>query len=228
VIVPAADRTACVPRSCPASQRQMPRAGRWSAVTKWWGCANVLRVATERQKELDRLLVAARTSADAFAGFYRRCERPLLGFFMSQTGRADLATDLTAETFARALEDVEAFDPGRGHGDQWLFGIARHVWGDSLRRGRVESAARVRLGLPDTVLSDHAAEVISRLSASTSPASAALAELPESQHTAVLARVIGERGYPEIATDLECSEALVRQNVSRGLRTMRRRLGGRK
>jgi RNA polymerase sigma-70 factor (ECF subfamily) len=52
------------------------------------------------------LVVAARSSAEAFSAFYRHFERPILGFFMGATGRAELAADLAAETFARALESI--------------------------------------------------------------------------------------------------------------------------
>jgi DNA-directed RNA polymerase specialized sigma24 family protein len=49
-------------------------------------------------------------------------------------------------------------------------------------------------------------------------------ELPDDQQVAVRARVIDERGYPDIAKDLRCSEAVVRKRVSRGLGTIRTRL----
>lgn len=167
-------------------------------------------------------LCGAPTDADSFAAFYRRFERPVLGFFMRCVGRQDLAADLMAETFARALEDLDAYDPARGRADQWLFGIARHVLAASLRGGRVEAQARLRLGLPALVLDDHAAEIIERLSSSER----VLEALPEEQREAIRGRVIHERSYSEIASELECSEALVRQRVSRGLRTLRLRLAG--
>ena len=44
--------------------------------------------------------------------------------------------------------------------------------------------------------------------------------LPVGQRDALVARVV-ERSYEEIADRLECSSALVRQRVSRGLRALR-------
>lgn len=179
-----------------------------------------------KAKTDEALLTGTHAGPRGFAAFYRRYERTLLGFFVRATGSPELAADLTAETFARALESVTTFDPARGRADQWLFGIARNVLGDSRRRGRVDAAARARMGMPTLVLDDHAADIIARLGAQQGPVTEALAALPPEQQQAIEARVLSERDYPEIASELQCSEALVRQRVSRGLRALRTRLAG--
>lgn len=178
------------------------------------------------ESDAKSLLRRARGDAHAFGAFYRLFERRLLGFFMRATGRPELAADLTAETFACALEGIESYDPSIGEPEQWLFGIARNVLRGSYRRGRVESSARTRLGMPVLVLDDHAAETIAHLAAEHRGAAAALACLPPQQREAIQARVIEEREYEEIAEELRCSEAVVRQRVSRGLRMMHDRLEG--
>ncbi len=48
--------------------------------------------------------------------------------------------------------------------------------------------------------------------------------LPPVPRDAVSQRVIEERSYEEIAVDLRCSESVVRQRVSRGLRSLRSQL----
>jgi RNA polymerase sigma-70 factor (ECF subfamily) len=53
---------------------------------------------------------------------------------------------------------------------------------------------------------------------------AAVQELPKAQRDAVLARVVEERPYTEIAERMACSEMVVRQRVSRGLRNLRTRM----
>jgi DNA-directed RNA polymerase specialized sigma24 family protein len=45
--------------------------------------------------------------------------------------------------------------------------------------------------------------------------------LPSEQRHAVLARVVDERPYAEIAAQMSCSELVARQRVSRGLKNLR-------
>jgi DNA-directed RNA polymerase specialized sigma24 family protein len=51
-----------------------------------------------------------------------------------------------------------------------------------------------------------------------------LATLPPEQHEALVARVVHEREYGEIADRLRCSELVVRKRVSRALSALRARL----
>ena len=57
-------------------------------------------------------------------------------------------------------------------------------------------------------------------------ARALLEELPADQREAVAAHVIEGQDYAQLAGELETSEAVVRQRVSRGLAKLRKRLGG--
>jgi RNA polymerase sigma-70 factor (ECF subfamily) len=51
-----------------------------------------------------------------------------------------------------------------------------------------------------------------------------LGELPEDQRRAISGRVLEQRDYADIAEQLSCSQSVVRQRVSRGLRSIRDRL----
>src|SRR4051794_34500869 len=160
--------------------------------------------------------------AHDFAAFYRRHEDAVLSFFLRRTRRADLAADLTAETFARALAGRERFDPSFRDPAAWLFGIARNLLSSSIKRGRVDDATRRRLGIERLTLDDDAIARIHELDGE--PAMRALSELGEEHRAAVTGRVVGELSYAELADRLRCSESVVRQRVSRGLRTLRHRL----
>lgn len=174
----------------------------------------------------ETLLASAVSDRGAFAVFYERHERDVIGFFGAVTRRPDVAADLTAETFAAALQGVAGFDPERGNARMWLFGIARNLLAASARRGRVESAARRRIGLDPLVLRAHHIELIEDLVAAEGDAIVAawLAELPADEAHALRARVLDELAYADIAGDLRCSEAVVRKRVSRGLGRLRRRM----
>ncbi|HEX8648118.1 MAG TPA: RNA polymerase sigma factor [Thermoleophilaceae bacterium] len=171
----------------------------------------------------------AETSGDpeAFGAFYRRHVRAVLVYLMARTGRAELAADLCAEVFASALEQHERYDPRRGPARAWLLAIARSRMLDSLRRGRVEDAARRRLAMPPRSLTDEDIERIEELVdvSREGSAEALVADLPADQREAVLARVVDERDYADIAAELEVSQSVVRQRVSRGLARLRIRLG---
>ncbi|WP_445151848.1 RNA polymerase sigma factor [Baekduia sp. Peel2402] len=163
--------------------------------------------------------------AEAFGVFYARHEDAVLAFFLRRVRRPELAADLTAETFAAALRGRATHDPQRGEARAWLFGIARNVLLASLRRGRVEDDARRRLGMERLVLDDVALARVEELA--NASALTALDDLPPDQRAAVAGRVVEERSYEELAAALQCSESVVRQRVSRGLRTLRTRLEGR-
>jgi RNA polymerase sigma factor (sigma-70 family) len=171
------------------------------------------------------LLSRTREDPEAFGAFYDRHEATLLAFFWRATRRADLAADLTAETFAQALASARRFSPARGTPKAWLFGIARHQLADTWERGRVEDQARRRLGVEPLALSDETLERIESLGSRSGPeVLELLAFLPADQRRAVQGRVLEERDYHELARTLDCSESVVRQRVSRGLRSLRERL----
>jgi RNA polymerase sigma-70 factor (ECF subfamily) len=168
----------------------------------------------------EELLAATRDDPEAFGVFYRRHEDVVLAYMLRRTRDAELAADLTAEVFASALVSVGRFRPGGHPPIAWVFGIARHVLGHSLRRQRVEDRARRRLGMPVLQLSDAAIESIERLDGDAA-VEAALARLPEAQAGAVRARVLEDASYQEIAVRMSCSAQVARQRVSRGLATLR-------
>jgi RNA polymerase sigma factor (sigma-70 family) len=162
---------------------------------------------------------------DAFGVFYDRFEASVLAFTYRATHRPDIAADLTAETFAAALQSAASFRPELGSARAWLFGIARHQLADAWQRGQVEDRARRRLELEPLTLSDATLEEIEQLADTDDPSTLRLLdELPEAQRAAIHGRVIQEREYHELAADLSCSESVARQRVSRGLRSLRSRL----
>jgi RNA polymerase sigma-70 factor (ECF subfamily) len=174
----------------------------------------------------DVLLVVrvARGDGAAFGVLYGRYLPLVLRWCLRQTGNRELAADLTAEVFAAALIASPRYQAGRGSVGAWLLGIANNKLRESQRRRRVENAARRRLGIGPLTLTDEALERVEELASLDSGMTALLETLPEDQREAVVQRVIAERSYEDIADELRCSASVVRQRVSRGLRTMRSEL----
>ncbi len=176
----------------------------------------------------EELLAATAGDAEAFAVFYRRHLRSVLAYLVHRTGRRDLAADLAAETFAAALQSLPRYDPRAGQARGWLFAIASNKLADSARRGAVADRSRRELGMPARELTDpdlERAEELLDAERLAGDLDALLAGLPADQRDALMARVVEERDYREIADEWQCSEAVVRQRVSRGLSALRKRLG---
>ena len=167
------------------------------------------------------LLVATATDPEAFGTFFRRHVRGVLGFFRRRGASAEVALDLTAETFAAALEASARYELRPEPARNWLYGIAWNKLYEAQRRGRAEDGARRALGMAPIVLTDDGIERIEALAGT--PAVELMETLPSPQRDAVRARVIDGRSYEEIAQELSCSPSVVRKRVSRGLRTMRSR-----
>jgi RNA polymerase sigma factor (sigma-70 family) len=160
--------------------------------------------------------------AQAFGAFFRRHRAVVLAFLHRRTSNTEVAADLLAETFAAAL--VPVLDAERELPEQplaWLMTVARNKLLDSVRRGRVEQAARERLALEPLVLDDDGLLRIEELVDATDVAGRLAEQLPKEQLEALRSRVLDEQDYGEIARNLRCSEAVVRKRVSRALQTLR-------
>ncbi len=177
----------------------------------------------------DAELVArvARGDRAAFGELYDRYLPLVLRWSLRETRNREIAADLAAETFAAALIASPRYRAAKGQVGTWLLGIARNKLRESRRHRRVEDSARRRIGLQPAELTDDDLERVEELvSLEGSGVVAMLDALPAALREAVAQRVIEERSYEEIATELSCSESVVRQRVSRGLRNLRSQLEG--
>lgn len=160
--------------------------------------------------------------AEAFAVFYRARRGDVLAFLRVRVRSRELAMDLMCETFARALvavHDRERDLPVVPLG--WLLRIARNELIDSVRRGRVADDMRRRLAMEPLELSDLDLAGVEQAAADADLLAHLRDVLPEDQVQALMARVIDERDYSEIARDLHTSESVVRKRVSRALGQLR-------
>ncbi|HTZ88101.1 MAG TPA: RNA polymerase sigma factor [Solirubrobacteraceae bacterium] len=163
-------------------------------------------------------------TADDFTGLYKRLAQPLLLYFQRRVHEPELAADLLAETFERAIRNGPQF---RGATDSelsgWLWSIAQSVLGENDRREQSERRRADRLGVPPLTLSDREIERIEELAGLAglrNAVASGLAALPEEQREAVRLRVLEDVPYEEIARRMGTSGDTARARVSRGLRTL--------
>jgi RNA polymerase sigma-70 factor (ECF subfamily) len=166
--------------------------------------------------------------AEEFIGLYERESRSVLVFFVRRTFDAEVAMDLTAETFAQAWRGWARVRPGgREETRGWLFTIARRQLSRYRRRGRVEQRALRQLGLvsPSLDAADvaeiYAAADVSEL---REVLRTELASLTSDQRDALRLRIVEELPYDVVARRLGISETNARARVSRGLRALARAL----
>lgn len=158
----------------------------------------------------------------AFTAVYDEHAQAMLVFFARRTFDAEVAADLTAETFALAFRQRRRF---RGHTDEeaggWLYSIARRQLGRFREHGAVERRALARLGLERAPLVDGEIERIEELAGLEelrARVGAAVEALPPGTGDALRLRVVDELPYGEVARRLAITEEAARARVSRALR----------
>jgi RNA polymerase sigma factor (sigma-70 family) len=177
----------------------------------------------QRADDGDAELVAAiaRGDDEAFSRLYSRYLPIVLRWCLRETGNRELAADLSAEVFAAALTAARRYRTEQGSVAAWLLGISRNKLRESRRRGRIEDSARRRLGVEPAAITDADLERVEELASLAQQVVELVDALPEEQRRALMSRIVNERSYEQIASELRCSQLTVRQRVSRGLRALR-------
>lgn len=164
------------------------------------------------------------TERAGFIAFYERESEMVLMFCTRRVFDAEVALDLTAETFAQAYRGRRGF---RGSSEAeargWLLTIARRQLARFIERGQMDREAVRRLGLEVPALEpEEIAEVERRsgLHELRRVVGSELARLNDAQRQALQLRIVEERSYEEIARVVGVSEQTVRARVSRGLRAL--------
>ena len=143
---------------------------------------------------------------------YHELGPALLGYFRRQPALAPAAEDLLHDTFVRALLRIDRMQTAvspRGY----LFGIARHVGLDALRRMRFRAEAAAEAPAADAPVDD-------RLEAMR----VAIAGLPEAQREALLLKLDHDLSYTEIAEVLAIPTGTVRSRLHHAVLRLRQTL----
>ena len=143
-----------------------------------------------------------------------RADGPGLLRYIQRSGGGSHSEDLLQETFVRALEKPEKVCHA-GSPRAWLYGIARHVVNDSLRRN-----ARTQELTIDPPALEHP-ETDPRVAAIRT----AMQKLPSDQHETLKLRIEAELSYEEIAAVLNIQVGTVRSRLHYAVRKLRVAIG---
>ena len=155
----------------------------------------------------------AKASAQDFAEAARRHLDDVHAFLVYLTGDRAVAEDLTAETFARALERWHRYDPRRGGARTWLCQVARSA---ALDHFRAEDRRRRREGRYAVAELRESAEPV--FGEGLSPAlERALAQLSAAEREVVALRIVLELDGDGAARVLGISTSACSTRLSRAL-----------
>jgi RNA polymerase sigma-70 factor (ECF subfamily) len=170
--------------------------------------------------EAERLLIeAAQRDRAAFAPLYERYVDQIFAYAHSLTRNRELAEDVTASTFAKAIEDLPRFQWRGVPYSAWLYRVASNL---VARQGRRPAWVDLEAHQPTD---DQSPEVIVVQRDREAAVRAAVAVLPDDQRQAVLLRFGGDLRNREIAEIMGRSEGAVKLLTFRAMTNLRKQLG---
>ncbi len=165
----------------------------------------------------------ARSALDEFEQLYRGNVEGMMAYFARRCAEPQTVADLTSETFVQAAGSFRNFDPAKGSGRAWLFGIAAHVFARHCETSATGQEAAVRLAGRRPLQADEIDELAGRIDAER--AGRELIErcsrLPELERKAIELVDISGLTPKEAAATLGVSRVVLRKRLSRARARLR-------
>jgi RNA polymerase sigma factor (sigma-70 family) len=161
-------------------------------------------------------------SPDGIALIYNANVDELMAYFFRRTYDAEVAADLTSETFAKMLANRAQYDADRGSVRQWLYGIAKNELREFWRRKQVSTAAQDKLGMERQRVDDQLANELGAAEQVVGKQVVvdAIGKLGTRYRQPVALRVLQDMSYEQIASELGCTAGSARVRVFRGLKKL--------
>jgi RNA polymerase sigma-70 factor, ECF subfamily len=167
---------------------------------------------------------ASGEAAEQCRAWYQEHGEAVYNYVRFHVASPDVAEDVTAETFLRALRAAERFDAARGTARAWLLTIARNLVNDERRRGRIRQY--VPLGtMRDLICDAPSPEERLLYEESVGRLLDALAGLSPDDREIISLRYASGLDGGEVAQLLGISEANVRTRLWRALKRLRVAVG---
>ena len=168
-----------------------------------------------------RLIQRAQRDPTHFEPLYERYVDQIYAYALTLTGDPTKAEDVTATTFAKALEDLPRFEWRGVPYSAWLYRVAANlVARDRRRPGWIELSPHVATDADAT-----SPELLAAIADRDDHIRAAVADLPPDQRQAILLRFGGDLRNREIAEIMGRTEGAIKLLTFRAMTTLRRRLG---
>ena len=165
------------------------------------------------------MIEAAQRDRAAFAPLYERYVDQIYAYAHTLTRNRETAEDVTASTFARAIEDLPRFEWRGVPYSAWLYRVAANLVARQARRPAsvdIDAHQPVDVESPEVIVEQRDREATVR---------AAVALLPEDQRQAILLRFGADLRNREIGEIMGRSEGAVKLLTFRAMTALRKELG---
>ena len=179
----------------------------------------------ERRAEEALLLVRiGQQDERAIEALYERYSGPLYSLAYQVTGGDRFAQDVVQEVFVAVWKNAGRFDPARGSLSSWLFSLARHKAIDLVRKEANVRRHTAEVDLELEVSSDDVDQE-AWLRVRRDAVRAAMAELPETQRTALELAFFGGLTHVEVSETLGIPLGTAKTRIRTALLRLRDILG---
>lgn len=178
--------------------------------------------------EEQQLIEKAQQDPEAFGQLYDSYYQPIFAFLYSRTGNADVAKDLTSETFFQALRSLHRYRPMKGASfKSWLFKIAVAQIGNYFRQ-RAKYLEVTTEEVPDIVGRDEfRPDIAARMGEDEQELKEQIAlmrkmmkQLNQKQQTILTLRYFSHMTVPEIAATVGMKEGTVKSHIHRAIKKL--------
>ncbi|NJN15126.1 MAG: sigma-70 family RNA polymerase sigma factor [Oscillochloris sp.] len=181
--------------------------------------------ATDQATDETLMMLIAEGDSIALARLYDRYSRVVYGLALRILGNAEPAEDIVQETFWRVWKRSTTFQASQGQVAPWLFGIARNLCIDELRR-RQSRPATISNGIDTPLIAalpdlGQDVEALSWEIERRQLIVGALSELPADQRQVIELAYFGGLSQREIAAQLESPLGTIKTRIRLALQKLK-------